>query len=331
VNSYHRQLIEQIFSIPGVLSVGFSDVTVGSRQGWRDTVSTMSADSSADLNLMAIGAMVSPGFFQTLGVSLVRGRDFDWTDDEQHPRVAILSNRLAERLFPSGNALGQRIRFGFMPELQDLEIVGVARNARVFDLRNAAALAVYLPYLQHPKSSEQGDLFVRAKGAPEALARTVGHQIESLGHEYPLSTKTVAQVVSQALVEEHVIGLLSSFFAALALLLASVGLYGLMSYAVTRRTREIGIRMTLGAQPQTILWAILREALALALFGIALGIPCALAASRLIASMLFGLSSHDLPTVAAVSLLLLIVALFAGYLPARRASRIDPMAAVRME
>jgi ABC-type antimicrobial peptide transport system permease subunit len=104
-----------------------------------------------------------------------------------------------------------------------------------------------------------------------------------------------------------------------------------MSYAVTRRTREIGIRVTLGAQPVTVLWAILREALALALSGIALGIPCALAASRLIASMLFGLSSNDLPTVATVSLALLIVALFAGYLPARRASRIDPMVAVRME
>src|SRR5208337_5488147 len=156
-------------------------------------------------------------------------------------------------------------------------------------------------------------------------------EIESLGHEYPLSTKTIPQEVSQALVEERVIAMLSSFFGALALLLASVGLYGLMSYAVTRRTREIGIRMTLGAPPRTVLWAVLRDVLALALFGIALGIPCALAASRLIASMLFGLSSHDLPTVAAVSLLLLVVALFAGYLPARRASRIDPMVAVRME
>jgi predicted permease len=331
VNSYHRQLLERISSLPGVGSVGFSDISVGGGQRWQDTVSTMSADSSAGVNLMANGAMVSPGFFQTLGVSLVRGRDFDWTDDEQHPRVAIVSNRLAERLFPSGNALGQRIRFGFMPELQDLEIVGVARNARVFDLRNAAALAVYLPYLQHPKFSQQGDLFVRAKQAPEALARTVGHQIESLGREYPLRTKTVGQEISQALVEERVTALLAGFFAALALLLASVGLYGLMSYAVTRRTREIGIRVTLGAQPATVLWAVLREALALALFGIALGIPCALAASRLIASMLFGLSPNDLPSVAAVSLLLLSVASFAGYLPARRASRIDPMVALRMQ
>ena len=331
VNKYHRQLLDRISSLPGVDSVGFSDVSVGDAQRGKDTVSTMSADSSADPNLMANGAMVSPGFFQTLGVSLVRGRDFDWTDDEQHPRVAIVSNRLAERLFPSGDALGQRLRFGFMPELQDLEIVGIAGNARIFDLRDAAALAVYLPYLQHPKSSAQGDLFVRTRRTPEALASTVGHQIESLGREYPLRTKTVKQKISQALVEERVTALLASFFAALALLLASVGQYGLMSYAVTRRTCEIGIRVTLGAQPLTVLWVVLREALALALLGIALGIPCALASSRLIASMLFGLSPHDLPTVATVSLLLFIVALFAGYWPARRASRIDPMVAVRLE
>jgi ABC-type antimicrobial peptide transport system permease subunit len=159
----------------------------------------------------------------------------------------------------------------------------------------------------------------------------VGHEIESLGHEYPLGTKTVAQEISQALVEDRVIAMLSGFFAALALLLASVGLYGLMSYAVTHRTREIGIRVALGAQRGTVLWLVLREALALGLFGIALGIPCALAASQLISSMLFGISSGDLPTIASVSLLLLAVGLFAGYLPARRASRIDPMVALRTE
>ncbi len=146
-----------------------------------------------------------------------------------------------------------------------------------------------------------------------------------------MSVKTVAQEMSQALVEDRVVAMLSGFFAALALLLASVGLYGLMSYAVTRRTREIGIRVALGAQRPTVLWFVLRESLALGLLGIALGIPCALAASRLIASMLFGISSGDLLTIAAVSLLLLAVALFAGYLPARRASRIDPMVALRTE
>ena len=331
MNGYHWQLIERISNLPGVGSVGFSDVSIGGGRRWQDTVSTMSDASSPGVGMMTNAAMVSPGFLRTLGISLVRGGDFDWTDDEHHPRVAIVSRALAGRLFPAGYAIGQRIRFGFMPEFQDLEVVGIASNARLFDLHNAAAPVIYLPYPQHPKWTQRGDLLVRTREAPQTLARTVGNEIESLGHEYPLGTKTVAQEMSQALVEDRVIAMLSGFFAALALLLASVGLYGLMSYAVTRRTREMGIRVALGAQRTTVLWFVLREAVALGLFGIALGIPCALAASRLIASMLFGISSGDLPTIAAVSLSLLAVALFAGYLPARRASRIDPMVALRTE
>jgi predicted permease len=330
VNGYHRQLTERIFSLPGVDSVGFSDLFILAGQGgWQDTVSTTSSASGPEAGLMAKEVPVSPGFFRTLGISLIRGRDFQWSDDEHHPRVAIVSSSLAERLFPSGNALGQRIRFSFMPDLQNLEVVGIVSNMRLFHLHDAAPLVIYFPSNQSPQGAV--DLFVRTRKAPEALARTVAHEIELLGREYLLSTKTVAQEVDQALVEEHVIARLSSFFAALALLLASVGLYGLMSYAVTRRSREIGIRMTLGAPPRTVLWAVLREALALALFGLGLGIPCALASSRLIAGMLFGLSPHDLPTLVTVSLLLLVVALFAGYWPAHRASRIDPMAAVRVE
>jgi ABC-type antimicrobial peptide transport system permease subunit len=139
------------------------------------------------------------------------------------------------------------------------------------------------------------------------------------------------QMTSRVLVEERVTAMLSAFFAALALLLASIGLYGLMSYAVTRRTREIGVRVAVGAQRQNVLWLVLRETLTLTLLGIAIGIPSAIAATRLIASMLFDLSPSDLPTIAAVSLLLLLVAFFAGYLPARRASAIDPIVALRTE
>jgi predicted permease len=290
----------------------------------------MAAASDPSAAVMTTSVMVSPGFLRTLGIRLVLGRDFDWADDERHPRVAIVSSSLARRLFPSGNAIGQRIRFGFMPELQNLEVVGIASTARLFDLRDAAAPVIYVPY-QYAKWTNQGDLFLRTRQAPQAMARIVGHEIESLGHEYPLNMKTVGEKVSQALAGDRVIVLLSGFFAVLALLLASVGLYGLTSYAITRRTREIGIRTALGAQPALVRWGVLRDALTLALAGIALGIPCALGASRLIASLLFGISPGDLPTIAFVSLLLLVVALLASYLPARRASRIDPMVALRTE
>ena len=291
----------------------------------------MAAATNPDAGVKATAATVSPGLIPTLGLTVVRGRNFEDGDDEHHPHVAIVSNGLAERLFPSGNALGELIRFGFMPEYQNLEVVGIASDSRLFDLHNAKPPVIYVPALQYSDSMQFGKLFVRTREAPEALAKAVGIEIESLGHEYPLSTKSIPQEVSRALVEERVIAMLSSFFGALALLLASIGLYGLMSYGVTRRTREIGIRMTLGARPATVLGGVLREVLALVLMGLALGVPCALAASRLLASMLFGLSPHDLPTLAGVALLLVVVALVAGYLPARRASHIDPMTAVRME
>jgi predicted permease len=289
-----------------------------------------SADASTGAHVLASDARVSPGFFRTLGIGLIRGRDFDGNDNQQHPTVAIISSSVAKNLFRNGDPVGQHIRFGFMPAFQNLEIIGVASDARLFDLRDPAPV-VYLPVLQQPDWAQWGTLFVRTSAAPESTANIVGQEIESLGREYPLRTKTASQVISDVLVEERVVALLSTFFGALALVLASIGLYGLMSYAVTRRTREIGTRVALGAQRQNILWIVLRETIALTLFGIALGIPCALAASRLIASTLFSVSPNDAPTLIAVSLLLLAVALLAGYLPARRASAIDPIIALRTE
>jgi predicted permease len=328
MNSYHKQLTERISTVPGVRSVGYSDNPL-SEAGWRDIVSAMSSDPAAGVNVKANGTMVSPGFFQTLGIQLLHGRDFDQTDDQHHPRLAIVNSSLAQRLFPNGDAIGKTVRVGFMPEYQNIEIVGIASNARIVDLRDAAAPVIFLSYLQYPP--QWGNLIVRTNEPPEELAKIVGQAIESLGHEYPLRTKTISQVISGEIVEERVTAMLSGFFGALALLLASIGLYGLMSYAVTRRTREIGIRVALGAQRENVLWIVMRETLALVLFGIAIGVPTALAATRLIASTLFGLSPGDLPTILGVSLLLLVVAMFAGYLPARRASGIDPMDALRTE
>lgn len=182
------------------------------------------------------------------------------------------------------------IRFGIMPQFQDLEIVAVADDARILDLREAAPPVIYLCYLQYPQPVPWGDLYVRAARDPQTLAKTIGQEIDSFGHEYLLRTGTVDQMVSRVLVNERVIALLSGFFAVLALLLASIGLYGLMSFGVTRRTREIGVRVALGAQQGSVRWMILRKTLTLALFGIAIGVPTGLAASRLIASLLFGLT-----------------------------------------
>ena len=331
MSNYRWQLITRIANLPGVRSASFSDDSIPSSQTYRESVSLTSADASLGLRVMTSELMVSRAFFPTLGITLVRGRDFDENDDPQHPNVAIISSSLAKSLFHNADALGQHIRVGVMPAFQDLKVIGLASDARLFDLRDPAAPIIYFPVFQHPDWLQWGTLFVRTNAAPESIANTMGREIESLGREYPLRTTTASQVISQALVEERAMAVLSTFFGGLALVLASIGLYGLLSYAVTRRTREIGIRVALGAQRQNILWTVLRECMALALFGIALGVPCALAASRLIASTLFSVSSNDASTLTAVSLLLFAVSLFAGYLPARRASAIDPMDALRAE
>ena len=327
---YHQQLIERITRLPGVRAVGFAQGFLPSPEGWHEEVSAATGDWSRASDVMADAALVSPDFFRTIGIALLRGREFDWTDDEEHPLVAMVSRSLAQRLFPKGDAIGQRIRFGVMPDLQALEIVGVAADARIFRLREAAAPVLYIPCLQHPNWTDWSTVFVRTKEDPGKLATSVRREVESLGQEYIVSTKTAEQVASESLASERVNALLSSFFAGLALLLASIGLYGLMSYAVTRRTREIGVRV-LGAQQRRVRWMILRETLALTLLGIAIGIPSGLAATRIIASMLFGLSSSDLSTIVTACLSLLAVALFAGYLPARKASNIDPMLALRTD
>jgi predicted permease len=329
LGSYHRELIHRISNLPGVLSVAFSESPIPGSQDWnRDSVSTL-AEDSINAHLMAAVIRVSPNFFHTVGIPILQGRDFSDADDQHQRYLAILGRSLARRLFPDGNIIGQTIRFSVMPEYQNLQVVGVADDARVVRLRDATVPLLYLCAFQ--EETQAGNLVVRTTQSPETLARSASREIDSLGHEYALQTKTVSQIITQDLVEERVTALLSTFFAALALLLACIGLYGLMSYAVMRRTREIGIRVAMGAQRENILWIILRETLALALIGIAIGIPCALAATRFIASMLFGLTSSDPPTIASVALLLLFVALIAGYVPARRASSIHPMEALRRE
>jgi predicted permease len=331
MKSYRNQLITEISRLPAVSSVSFSDDFFPSTSRYRDAVSPVSADAGTENKVMAADARVWTGFFRTLGIRVVGGRDFDESDDDKHPRVAVVSTSLAKSLFPHTNAIGQHIRFGVMPEYQDVEIVGLASDARLFDLRDSATRLIYFPALQHSDWLKWGSVFVRTQEPPEIAARTIGREIESLGREYPVRTESASQVISQALVEERVTAILAGFFAGLVLLLASIGLYGLMSHAVTHRSREIGIRVALGAQNQNILRIVLRETAVLSLLGIAIGIPCGLASSRLIAGMLFGVSSNDFSNIVTTCPLLLAVALFAGYVPARRASRIDPITALRAE
>jgi len=327
--SYRRELLAGVARLPGVISVAFSETEIPGAQDYDRDVISPTAEAVTSAHRMAIGVRVSPKFFSTMGIPLLQGRDFTDADDEHQPRFAIVNRSLASRLFQGGDAVGQSVRFSVMPEYQSVQIVGVVDDARVLNLRDATAPALY--FCAYQEQVQAGNLIVRTTQSADALATAAGREIDSLGHEYALHTKTIDQVIGQDLVEERVTATLSAFFAGLALMLASIGLYGLMSYAVVRRTREIGIRVAMGAQRGNILWIVLRETLMLALGGIAIGVPAGLVASRLIASMLFGVTASDLPTVVIISALLLVVSLVAGYLPAFRASNIDPIHALRTD
>jgi predicted permease len=327
---YYHALVNELSASPGVRSVALCGGIVGlPRDYYMERVSPKSADGSPSGSIDAAYNAVSPGFFETLGIPLLQGRDFSWRDDPQAPRVAIVSQNLARQLFPSSDAIGQHIRLGTSPENQDLVIIGVASNISFSPRRNTTTSAVYLAYLQDKYN--QPFVHVRTRGEPLAMAASLQRRIEAVGREYPLHTTTFSRELDHVLLPERLITILSGFFGLLALVLVSIGLYGLLSYAVTHRTAEIGIRMALGAQGGNVLWLVLAQTLRLVLIGVAIGVPLAIASARFISSQLFGLKPTDPPTVTVATLLLVAVAAFASYLPARRASRVDPMVALRYE
>ena len=333
-DSYRKQLTEAIRGLPSVRSAAFSDIPIlGNTFAWKDTVSRLSASNPADTAAAGL-VIVSPGFFRTLGIPFVAGRDFNWSDDKKHPPAAIIDSLLARHLFESRNPIGQHIRFGVWPDYQNLEIVGVSQHARLVDIRDADGAFVFLPSPQFGSSDEGGILLVRGTMGPTVDAgfeKTVEREVASFGHEYSTKTATVAQRSESAMVNEKMTASLSGFFAAVALMVAGFGLFGLLTYSITLRTREIGIRMAMGSQRAGILRLILHEALYLTLIGIGIGLPLAIAASRIFANMLFALSFADPMTLSTASLMLILTGVLAGLLPAIRAMRLEPMAALRHE
>jgi predicted permease len=330
IDSYRKQLSEAIGSLPSVRSAAFSNSPIlGEDFAWKDTVSKVSSSNPADA-IAAAQVVVSPGFFQTLGIPLAAGRDFNWSDDKKHPRTAIIDGLLAKRLFGSADPIGQHIRFGVWPDYRDLEIVGISQHARLFDIRDGDSAFLFLPSPQFGNSNEGVTLLARGTVGP-GFDKTLEREVESFGHEYSTRTNTIAHRSERSMVNEEMTASLSSFFAAVALMVAGFGLFGLLTYSITLRTREIGIRMAMGSQRAAIFTLILQEALYLTLIGIAIGLPLAIAASRVFASMLFALSFADPMTLAAALFLLIFTGLLAGLLPAIRAMRLEPMVALRHE
>jgi putative ABC transport system permease protein len=318
--AYFHHLLASLASIPGVRSATLAhDRPVGSPSKY-DVVPG---------NIAANYDLVAPGFFRTLGIRILRGRDFDLRDDQKHPAVAIVSARLARLAFPSGNAIGEHLRIGDLKG--ELEIVGIASDATLGDPRVPDAPGVYAPIFQHADYLGWANAIVRTSGDPGGVARALRDRIDALGREYPLRIESVGEELDHALVPERMMASLAGFFGALGLLLAAVGLYGLLSYTVSQRIGEIGMRVALGATARAIVALILREVAVLLAIGLGIGLILAFAGGRAIGALLYGLSGHDPVMLLGAAGVLILTAAFAGLIPAVRAARVDPVVALRHE
>jgi putative ABC transport system permease protein len=263
-----------------------------------------------------------------MGIPIVQGRDFNAYDVESSPRVVIVNEEVARRYF-GGNAIGKRITFGSEKNAQR-EIVGIARNAKYRNLREPPLTFIYLPLGQEYQPGMT--LMVRTQSDPSAFVGSLRNEMRALSKDVPVfSVQTMTDRIGGQLSAERMIAVVLSIFGGIALLLAAIGVYGLTAYSVAQRNREIGIRMALGAERKDILKLIVRQGFALVLFGTSVGLLLSLAFTRLLQTLLFGVSPTDPLTFGMILALMLVVGLLACYLPARRATKVDPLVALRYE
>lgn len=325
----YKDVEEKVSLIPGVRAASFS-MFAFNQGGWTSPASTRGDSTSARTEQRIRHNSVGPDFFSAMGLPLLAGRGFGVQDTETSPKVAVISEALANRLFPGVSPLGKRFGRGGPEHSDDIEVIGVVKDAKYEDLMEEPRPMAYYPYTQAIQYLSNFE--VNFSGEPGVIVGETRRAIKEVNRDLPIVEAVgMSEHVGRSLVQQKLIARLSSFFGLLALLLACIGLFGIMSYSVAKRTNEIGIRMALGADRGDVLRLVLREGLAPVLIGVAIGLPAALAGARLITSLLFGLTPADPLTICVATMLLLAVAALAGYLPARKASRVDPMTALRCE
>ena len=331
--AFLQELERRLKELPGAIDVGAArgGVFSGSDRGANVTVEGYRARQDEDMEC-AVDA-VSAGFFRTLKIPLLAGRDFSEADGSNAPKVAIVNEQFSRFFFPGGNPIGRRLAFGAGDVKLDIEIVGVARDSFHDNLREKVQRFIYIPYLQDTHAGPgSSHYYVRAVGGPVVLTENIRHTVRDLDSSVPLNeVMTVRSAIQQSIYGDRMVAWLALAFGALAAGLAAMGLYGLVSYMVARRTSEIALRMALGASPSAVLWLIFRRTLTLIAAGVVLGLALAVAATRLVSSMLYGLEATNPLIFASATLLLAAVAALATYVPARRATKVDPMVALRYE
>jgi putative ABC transport system permease protein len=323
-----RELLEDVQRLPGVVSASLSTHTPLSGSVWSDAAVPAGQPIPERDNAYFTGA--GSQFFTTMQIHLLSGREFTDRDSADGPAVAVVNEMFAERYLANQNPVGQHLSANVRGQRRDLEIVGLVKNTNAYGLRAAPPPTVYVAYAQLT-----GDfpttLAVRATGPLGRVSSAIQQLLQSKLPGAPIEVRPLSAQVEATMVQEHMLATLAGAFGLLALTLACVGLYGLLAYGVAQRTKEIGIRMALGAQAARVVALVLKGGARLVLIGIALGLPAAWAASRWVESMLFGLTPTDPVAIGGAIVLLTAAAQLAAYLPARRASRLDPLAALRHE
>ncbi|HEX8142040.1 MAG TPA: ABC transporter permease [Pyrinomonadaceae bacterium] len=325
---FYQQLLERLGQLPGVVAVGGVNGLPLTDTGGDGT---FLIDNDPSHTGHAEYRLASSGYFAAMGIPLLRGRMFGASDGENAPPAAVISQSLAQKYFPGADPIGKRIQFGNMDgDARLLEIVGVVDDVREGGLDRPPALTVYANAFQRPQAYTLW-VVVRAQGYPATLIPLMRQAAQSLNPEIPTTFRTLTEVYSSSLDARRFSLVIFGVFASVALILAMLGLYGVISYAVAQRTQEIGIRLALGAQGRDVLRLILRQGMTLTLCGVVLGLIASFALTRLMASLLYGVTAHDPLTFAGVTLLLATVALIACLIPARRATKVDPIIALRYE
>jgi predicted permease len=324
----YRDLVERFEALPGVDSASLSYYSLLTGTRWRTEASVAGYDPPGEEATEIEGTFVTPGYLETLGVPLLGGRELDESDREGAPKVAMVNQTFARQYFGSESPLGKRFGTEGEESSQEIEIVGVVPDLKVHDLWSETPRLVYFPVAQSGEYLSSLQVHSRS----ELSAARVRDAVAAVAPDLPLtSVRSLEEQVEYSLRQERLLSQLTAFFGLLALLIAAVGLYGVLAYGVSQRTNEIGIRMALGAEPARVLETVFGTAMRWVGTGIVIGLLAALAASRFLSSLLFGLGPIDPVTLLLTTAVLAVVAALAAYWPARRASRLDPVRALRCE
>jgi putative ABC transport system permease protein len=330
--NFWQQILERVQALPGVESAAVGTVLPLADSHSRSdvTIEGMAAPRPGEYPHPDVH-IVSSGYLATLGVPLIRGRAFTDADDEKAARVGMINGLMARRFFPDGDSVGKRFMIGHPGDKNEwMTIVGVTGDTKLYGLANPARLEVYLPFRQTAASDM--NLIVKSSVGDAALSSAIRDAVAAVDKDQPITmTTTMNQLVRDSVATRRITLVLLGLFSALALILAAIGIYGVISYSVAQRTQEIGIRTALGAQRGDLMRMILKQGLRTALLGVGIGLGAALVLAQLIKSMLFGVGAADPLTFVAVALALICVALTASYIPARRAMRVDPLVALKYE